>query len=108
MEGKFFISERDRIVAQVDIDLEDLIPGYFENREKDITAMLQALNSDDFVTIQCLGHSMKGSGGGYGFDGISEVGLALEDAAKVRDAKKIGVCIKWLEGYLEHVEIKYV
>ena len=29
-----------------------------------------------------LGHSMKGSGEGYGFDTISEIGRFLEEAAK--------------------------
>jgi hypothetical protein len=50
---------------------------------------LQALEKQDFETIRILGHTMKGTGGGYGFDTISEMGRALEEAAKTQDTQAI-------------------
>jgi len=73
----------------VDEDLQDLIPGYLENRRKDAEELQKALARSDFEVIRVLGHKMKGSGGGYGFDEISEIGRALEDAAKQSQAGKI-------------------
>ena len=35
----------------------------------------------DYAIIRTLGHQMAGTGGGYGFDPITEIGSALEDSA---------------------------
>ncbi len=35
----------------------------------------------DYATIRTLGHQMAGTGGGYGFDPITEIGGALEESA---------------------------
>ena len=52
-----------------------------------------------------LGHSMKGSGEGYGFDTISEIGRFLEEAAKKRDRQAIEKWMRKLLIYLERVQI---
>jgi hypothetical protein len=52
-----------KIIAHVDPDLRELIPGYQQNRRKDIIAINAELKDADFVKIRTLGHSMKGSGG---------------------------------------------
>ena len=56
-----------KIIARVDPEIADLIPGYLINREQDIVAIYDALNKKDLPTVRILVHSMKGSGGGYGF-----------------------------------------
>ena len=90
----------------VDEDLQDLVPGYLENRRKDAEELQKALARSDFEVIRVLGHKMKGSGGGYGFDEISEIGRALEDAAKQSQAGKIREEIQRLRHYLDHVEVR--
>jgi hypothetical protein len=66
--------------------LASLIPRFLENRHHDVTSLLEAVNWDDFETARILGHSMKkGSGGGYGFDGITAIGSEIERAAKHSD-----------------------
>lgn len=92
-------------VVTVDEDLQDLIPGYLENRRKDAEELQKALARSDFEVVRVLGHKMKGSGGGYGFDEISEIGRALEDAAKQSQAAKIQEEIDRLRYYLDHVEV---
>ena len=57
-----------KFVVVVDDDLQDLIPDYLEGRRKDIAAIRSALERDDLESIRSIGHKMKGSGGGYGFD----------------------------------------
>jgi DNA-binding NarL/FixJ family response regulator len=59
-------------VVKIDRDLEDLIPGYLEKRLADVTSIREAAGKNDFEMIRVLGHTMKGSGGGYGFDRITE------------------------------------
>jgi len=56
----------EKIVVHVDIDLEDLIPGFLDNRQKDIRNLESALQENDFETLRSIGHNLKGVGGGCG------------------------------------------
>ncbi len=97
----------EKIVVHVDIDLEELIPGFLENRQTDIKSIQDAIESGDFETVKILGHSMKGSGGGYGFDGITDIGAVIEQAGKDNDAETAKKGINDLASYLDNVEIVY-
>lgn len=96
-----------KVIVHVDAELEDLIPGFLENRLKDIKSMLDALNQGDYETIRILGHSMKGAGGGYGFDAITDIGASLEQSAKDKNPEEIRKRIDELSTFLEHVEVRY-
>ncbi len=100
-------SDRRKIIVEIDPDLEELIPGYLQNRINDVQDVQTLLNNADFESIQRMGHTMKGSGGGYGFDFISAIGLALEDGAMEKDANKIQNSLKGLCDFLERVEVIY-
>ncbi len=54
-----------------------------------------------------LGHSMKGCGGGYGFNALSELGEILEQGAQNRNSEAITNAVNDLQAYLEQVEIIY-
>ena len=97
----------EKIRIRVDTDLQELIPGYLVNREKDLLIYQQALEKDDFDSIALLGHSMKGSGGGYGFNDLSQIGRAIEKAAKSRDKESVRKSIIDLTAYLKKLEIVY-
>lgn len=97
----------EKIVVQVDADLEDLIPGYLQNRRQDVDSILQALENQDFETIRVLGHTMKGTGGGYGFDAITDIGRALEEAAKNKNVQAISREVVALRDYLQAVEVVF-
>nr|CRH06259.1 Conserved protein of unknown function. Containing Hpt domain [Candidatus Magnetococcus massalia] len=95
------------IPVVIDQDLEDIVPGYLENRQKDIKDLNKALEEGDFQTASVLGHRMKGSGAGYGFDEITEIGKTIELAAKASDSSAIAEGVSRLVDYLERVEISY-
>ena len=96
-----------KVLVRVDPDLADLIPSFLENRRKDIAALLAALDQSDYETVRILGHSMKGAGGGYGFDGITEIGAVLEQAAKEHNSEAIRKWVGELSAYLDRVEVVY-
>ena len=98
---------QERIVVKVDADLEDIVPGFLEGRRKDVTELQQALREGNYETIRILGHMMNGSGGGYGFQAITEIGRHLETAAKESDSETIQQYTDELTSYLERVEIVY-
>ena len=97
----------EKIIVNVDPDLEDLIPGFLENRARELESLRTALGDGQFQGIQSIGHSMKGVGGGYGFDGITEIGRDLENAAKAQDTDEIASLIEKYADYLERIEVKY-
>ena len=96
-----------RIIVHVDPDLADLIPGYLANRKMDIAAIREAVDKNDLDAVRILGHSMKGSGGGYGFQTITDIGMVLEKTAQEGLSDRIRVQIERLEEYLRQIEIVY-
>jgi len=97
----------EKLVIHADPEIADLIPKFLDNRQKDINLIESALEKNDFEAIRMLGHSMKGAGGGYGFDGVTEIGRNLEEAAKEADANKIRNGVHELAEYLRKVEVIY-
>ena len=97
----------EKIIVTVDSDLEDLIPGFLENRNQDIKSIFDALARDDYAAIAKLGHTMKGVGGGYGFDAITDIGRSIEQAAGDKNPQKIKASLNELSDYLERIEIVF-
>lgn len=91
----------------IDSDLEFLIPQFLENREEDIKKLEKLLKKSEFDQIRIIGHSLKGSGGGYGFDNLTEIGSQIEQAAELKNDHKIKNLINELKKYLENIEIIY-
>ncbi len=97
----------EKITVKVDIDLEDLIPGFMQRRREDVKSLKTSLSAGELDKIRITGHSMKGTGGGYGFDDLSQIGAELEKAALAGDADEISALVDRLERYLENVIIEY-
>ncbi len=95
----------DKWVAHISIDLEDLVPEFLENRQQDVISLKEMAQGGDFDTIKRIGHNLKGSGGGYGFDEITEIGARIEEAAKENDEKVIIRETESLSDYLTNVTI---
>ena len=97
----------EKIVVTVDPDLEDLIPGFMENRRKDLSALRAALERGDCQAMQATGHSLKGVGGGYGFTGLSGIGADIESAAKAGNTAALAGHVDRMADYLDRVEIVF-
>jgi HPt (histidine-containing phosphotransfer) domain-containing protein len=96
-----------RITVLIDPDLEELVPGFLENRRKDAATLMRAAKAGDEKTVRLLGHRMKGDGGGYGFQEISQIGAALEQAATRQDWKVIIAKTEALTEFLAQVDVVY-
>jgi histidine phosphotransfer protein HptB len=95
------------ITVCIDQGLEDIIPGFLENRRRDVQTLESALQERNLTQIQIIGHRMRGDGGGYGFDAISMMGTALEQAAVRQDWSAIGRHIAELIDFLARVTVVY-
>ena len=98
-EKKVKSEDIDAAIQEVQIDkfIEDLIPGFLNNRRDDIQSLREGVEAGDMPLLERLGHTMKGTGAGYGFDKISEIGEAIEGAARQSDAATILTLAKELE-----------
>jgi CheY-like chemotaxis protein/HPt (histidine-containing phosphotransfer) domain-containing protein len=95
----------EKSTVKIDKDLQGLVPGYLQNRREDIRALYSALERVDYESIRVLGHRMKGSGGAYGFDTITEIGKRLEMAAGNQDLAAMRESIQELSQYLSSLSI---
>ncbi len=93
--------------VKVDKDLEDLIPTFMRNREKEHEALKAALAAADFEQLRQLGHRMKGVGNSYGFTHISTIGKLIEDGARSGDRAGLAAQIAEYGDYLSKVQIRY-
>jgi signal transduction histidine kinase/DNA-binding response OmpR family regulator len=66
-----------------------LVPQYLASKEKQIEEARASLASHDFAPIWRFGHNLKGTGRGYGFPVIEELGREIERAASEADASRI-------------------
>ena len=71
-----------------------LVPQYLASKEKQIEEARAALASRDFGPIRRFGHNLKGTGRGYGFPSIEDMGTEIERAATQADASRIA--INWM------------
>jgi len=95
------------ITVHIDQDLEKIVPGFLENRRRDVQTLETAIQQNNLAQIQIIGHRMKGDGGGYGFDAISIMGAALEQAAAREDRDAIRRHTAELVDFLARVTVVY-
>ncbi|HXJ39099.1 MAG TPA: response regulator [Bryobacteraceae bacterium] len=87
--------------------IEEAVPLFLDITRQDLQSLCEALRAQDYPKIRFIGHDLKGSGGGYGFEAISTLGRSIEEAAKRSDGEEIGKHVSALADYLERVEVVY-
>ena len=100
-------NETNSLTVHIDPGLEEIVPGFLENRRRDVQILETALQKNSLAQIQIIGHRMKGDGGGYGFDEISTIGAVLEQAAAREDRSAIRRHTDELVDFLARVRVVY-
>ena len=77
------------------------VPAYLESCRQHVIAMGDALERADFEAVTILGHNMRGSGGAFGFQAITDFGAELEQAAEDSDIGTSRRLVDELAIYLE-------
>ena len=98
----------EKIRVEISKDLEVLIPRYLDRRHKEIVTFRAQLAAADFEALRIGGHSLKGSGGGYGFPLLTQIGSTIEVAAKDKDTAVIEAALTEYADYIQRVEVVYV
>ena len=97
-------SRMDTILVRAEPKFADRIPAYLQNCRQNGIAMLDALDRVDFETVKYLGHQMRGSGGAFGFQAITDIGAELQQAAESSDTDASRKWVGELSNYLDRVE----
>jgi HPt (histidine-containing phosphotransfer) domain-containing protein len=99
--------DHEALIVHIESDFEALLPKFMTNRRKEVVTMREALLQQDFETIRKIAHGMKGAGGSYGFDRVTAMASAIEQAAKAGSANPIETELTRLAAYLDHVQVVF-
>jgi CheY-like chemotaxis protein len=95
---------QESITSTLSLKLARIVPAYLQNCRLSVVTILEALDRMDFETVSRLGHNMRGSGGAYGFQGITDICADLQTAAEKADETAARECVKELSNCLDHAQ----
>jgi len=71
-----------RSIYEDDPDMVEIVQEFVAELPERAAEIEQTVGAADLDRLRTLSHQLKGAGGGYGFDRITEVAAELEDAVK--------------------------
>ena len=74
---------------------------YINHTSKELVSIMDNLETNSFDSLRTFGHNIKGSGGMYGFNEVTEIGAVIEAAAKDEDMALIRSNLKNLDLFLK-------
>uniref|UniRef100_UPI0032AFA7C1 PAS domain S-box protein n=1 Tax=Sphingomonas sp. AR_OL41 TaxID=3042729 RepID=UPI0032AFA7C1 len=83
--------------------LAEQTPAYLNNCRDNVAAMRGALARGDFPAVTTLGHNLRGSGGAFGFQAITDFGASIEQAGDDRNRAVVDGLLVSLSCYLDRV-----
>ena len=89
-----------------DPDYSELLDFFVKALPERIWRLQELLDSGKIEPIQELSHQLKGSGGGYGFPGLSEAARELESACKEKNQDLINERLDQLKDYMSRIVAK--
>jgi CheY-like chemotaxis protein/nitrogen-specific signal transduction histidine kinase len=79
---------------------------FLVNVRENVVTIQNALSCADFCTVEHLGHGMRGAGGMFGFQPITDIGRALENAGAASDVISAHRAVVDLSRYLDGAPIE--
>ena len=98
--------ELDEDEVTPDPEVAPLVPEFLRNRRADVARLRDLIERRDWEGLRSSGHKMKGTGRGYGFPRITEIGLQIEQAGSSEDGAAAAAAVAALEQYLNRVKIR--
>jgi HPt (histidine-containing phosphotransfer) domain-containing protein len=92
----------------IDEAIRELVPRFLANVRREVKAMRQALGATQLDEVRRLGHSLKGSGYGYGFSRLGDLGRTIEAAAAAGEpAERISARLDEVEEFVNNVRVRF-
>jgi CheY-like chemotaxis protein/HPt (histidine-containing phosphotransfer) domain-containing protein len=83
--------------------MADLRLGYLEHRRAELGSLDLLLRDRNFSALRKAGHNLKGTGAAYGFTELTDIGRAIEAAARDGSATAVEGLLDRIEAYLSIV-----
>ena len=94
-----------RFRVEVEPALRELVPGFLENRRRDLEALRRALAAGDLAAAREVGQNIRCFSRVLGIEELTELGEAIRAAADERAATRIAH-LEWrLADYLARAEV---
>ena len=74
---------------------------YVKHTSKELLSIMETLDTKSFDSLRTFGHNIKGSGGMYGFNEVTEIGAVIETAAKEQNMDLIKSNLDILDLFLK-------
>jgi PAS domain S-box-containing protein len=100
------IPDSGPIIVEIPEGLDEIAGEYLALRKHEASLLEELRISGQFDRIRVLAHNMKGTGASYGMPRLTELGAAMEIAAKQSDAETLTAQIANLRTYLARVEMQ--
>ena len=97
-----------KFVVTVDKDIEEIVPMFLDNRQKDIESLKHHIQADELKEIEVIAHKLAGNAGSYGFADLGKIGAALEQACKDQDIETIKIKYQEFCDYMTNVEVEFI
>ena len=97
----------ESIQVTVPRDLEPLMPRFLANRKLEIARMQASLAAADFDAVRQAGHSLKGVGGSFGFQALTDLGGRIETSANACDTAAVAASIEEYADYMNRLAIRF-
>jgi HPt (histidine-containing phosphotransfer) domain-containing protein len=93
--------------SEIDQRIADLVPRFVEVCLQGCAELRQALAEERWSAAGTIGHTLRGAGGGYGFDEVTQIGRAIQEAADAHDSAGLSALAERLEAHLGAFKKRY-
>jgi hypothetical protein len=95
----------EKIRLRAEPSVKELLPGFLENRRRDLERLREALHAGDLAAIRDLGQNIRCFSRVYGFDELTEMGEEIRSAAEACSTLRLVHLQGRLADYLARVEL---
>jgi hypothetical protein len=95
----------EKIRLHVEPQLKELVPGFLENRRRDLERLRQALHAGDLAAIRDVGQNIRCFSRVYGLEELTALGEEIRCAAEECSTLRIVHLQGQLADYLSRVEL---
>jgi chemotaxis protein histidine kinase CheA len=74
---------------------------YITHTSKELAKIQEDIDNIIIDSLRTFGHNIKGSGGMYGFEEVTNLGTKIEASAKANDRNKIKLLLEELSDFLK-------
>jgi len=96
----------DKIVLRAEPSVKELLPGFLENRRRDLERLHEALHAGDLAAVRDVGQNIRCFSRVYGLDELTEMGEEIRAAAESRSTLRVLELQRRLADYLARVELE--